>query len=192
MADGTDATPAQGADVATPTGSAPPVQGTDADAHGADAGNGEQTVEALSAKIAELERDNQAYRERERARERETRKATSETSTLADRIGELERELASERSARQEQSLRLASIASAQRLGFRNPDLAYRLLDLEAVDYGPDGTPRNVEKLLQDVAKSEPYLLVATDFGGGQRGASPAPGADMNAVIRAAAGRPPA
>lgn len=175
------------------------VQGTpqepEAGAQGAAAEDGEETVETLRAKIALLEKDNLSYRERERKREREEAKKvaaeSSETERLASRVADLERQLTERVQREQEQSLRLASITSAQKLGYRNPDLAYRLLDTAAVEFGDDGAPVNVDAMLSALAKSDPYLLTHTDFGGGQRGASAAKGQDMNALIRSAAGRQP-
>lgn len=188
MAEATGAAEVQGAEAATPTGSEVPVQGTEPESVQGTPEVGLPTVEALQAKIEDLTRDNVAYRERERLRQAEA----PQVETLTSRIAELESQLSSERQGRQEQSLRLASVTEAQRLGFRNPDLAYRLLDASSVDFGENGSPRNVAKLLQDVAKADPYLLVTTDFGGGTRGESPASGAssDMNAIIRRASGRP--
>jgi hypothetical protein len=145
------------------------------------------------AKIADLERDNLAYRERERKREqaekRQAQTEASESGRLAERVADLERQLAERTVREQEQSLRLASMTAAQRLGYRNPEIAYRLLDTKAIVFDEDGAPTNVDALLEGIGKSDPYLLTHTDFGGGQRGASAAAVPDMNAMLRRAAGR---
>lgn len=193
MAEQTGTAEAQGAEVAPAQGAAAPAQGAATDAQGASGEESAQSVEALTAKIAALEKDNRSYRQREKAwqeqQKAQEQAGQSEAERLSSRVVELERELTDLRAQRQEQSLRLASVASAQKLGYRNPDLAYRLLDLSAVDYADDGTPRNIDKLLTELAKSDPYLLVQTDFGGGQRGSSASPSSSMNTLIRNAAGR---
>jgi predicted RNase H-like nuclease (RuvC/YqgF family) len=182
-AQGVEAAQAQGADPAVP-----------ADAQGATPPDEGLSVEALQRKVTELEKDNRSYRQaakqREAAEKAKTEAEMSESERLASRVEELERQLTDREQRAREQSLRLASMTSAQRLGYRNPDIAYRLLDTSAIEFGEDGTPTNVEQMLTALAKSDPYLLVATDFGGGQRGASAAQGTDMNTLIRRAAGRP--
>jgi hypothetical protein len=187
MPDQTTGEPVQG------TADPQPQGGTAPDAQGA-AGTPvtEPDVEAMRAKIAELERDNRGYRQAAKAREEaEKAKAQAELSEAerlrAENQSLMERATTAERRA-QEQSLRLTSAGIASRLGFRNPDLATSLIAAR-VEYDDAGEPTNVEKLLTDLSKSDPYLLTATDFGGGQRGASAATGPDMNAIIRRAAGR---
>jgi len=176
---------AQGATPGQSQGDAPPAQGATPPTQGAGDDSGGATVEALTARISTLERENRTYRQQIRsAREQQD---TGEVERLTGRVADLERELVDQRVQRQEQSLRLAALTEAQRLGFRNPDLAYRLMDHSAVEYAEDGAPRNVGRLLGELAKTDSYLLGTTDFGGGAR--SSAQGADMNALIRRAAGR---
>lgn len=195
MADETGTIDAQGADVAQATTGTSGAQGatseqpptaepTSEPTQGAGESSEGPSVADLQAKIAELERDNAAYREGRRQRE------SAELSKLHARIAELEADLATRREREQEQSLRLVSQATASRLGFKDPDLAYELLrGNPQVDWKND-EPANIEKLLTDVAKARPYLLTSTDFGGGVRGASPAaPQDDFNQMIRRGAGR---
>lgn len=165
---------------------------TKADAQGA-APAEPATVEILQRKITDLEKDNRSYRQAAKQRD-DADKATSlasmdEAERLRAENAELREANAGLVRTSQEQSLRLASAAAAQRLGFRNPDLAHRLIDAAAVEYGEDGAPRNIEPMLVALAKSDPYLLTQTDFGGGQRGVSVAQASDMNALIRKSVGR---
>lgn len=107
----------------------------------------------------------------------------------ADRITALETELEAERSARRAMTLQQTAVSTARRLGFRDPELAARLIQAEDVEFGDDGTPQNVEKLLGGISKEYPNLIGATvDYGGGPRG-NPAQPVDMNQRIRRAAGR---
>ena len=136
----------------------------------------------------------QAERSRAEAAEKELKKL-KDANLSADerkdqRIAELERENAQEKLLRQGATLRAEAYATAQRLGFRAPDIAYRLLDPAEVVYAEDGSPKNLSTLLQAVVKEHPYLAggTAADAGLGPRGAPPSAAGDMNAAIRRAAG----
>lgn len=90
------------------------------------------------------------------------------------------------------QELRLGgSVASAaSRLGFRNPELASRIIDKAALKFDDKGSATNVEDLLTALIEANPYLAnTSPDFGGGNRGTSPASGPSMTELIRAASGR---
>ena len=153
------------------------------------------TTEPTTVDVAVLQRELAEAR-REAAKHRtDLRKVTdaqlTETERLQRRVTELEQEREAIASRDRERAIRLAALEAAARLGFRDPDLAVRLVDASAVETRDDGTPKNVERLLADVLARSPYLgrpSTAADFGGGQRGAGPA-GTDMNSLIRRAAGR---
>lgn len=87
--------------------------------------------------------------------------------------------------------LRLATIEAARRLGFRNPEIAYRLISTSSVEFTPEGEPKNIDQLLGTIATGDPYLLNGQsprpDLGGGPRGTPPGP--DINSMIRRATGR---
>jgi hypothetical protein len=193
MPGATSETEAQGAPTTPPQGgegSTPEVQGTTAPAAAETPPEGAPTVEALAAKNRELEADNRKYRLAAKAREDADRAKAAEGLSEAERLAQENEALRAERdslkSRSQEQSLRLAATGSATRLGFRNPDIAVGLIATR-VEYGEDGEPTNVDALLTALGKSDPYLLVQTDFGGGPRGTSPASGApSMNDIIRGA------
>lgn len=143
--------------------------------------------------IAALRRERE-QREAAEKRERDLTKRLkayedkdkSESEKNAERIAELERQNSELAAARRTDTLRLAAAAEARKLGFRNPDLAYRLVASE-VEFDDAGTPKNVDRLLADLAKGDPYLVASTpDFGGGPRGSAPAAGQSMNDAIRRA------
>lgn len=135
----------------------------------------------LARELASARREAAGYRTKLRTYE-ERDKTDAEKS--ADRIAELERENAELRTTGQQAALRSETYAVASRLGFRNPSIAFRMIDPASVSYAEDGSPRNVAALLEQVVKADPYLTTATtDFGGGPRGAPPA-GEDMNELIR--------
>jgi ATPase subunit of ABC transporter with duplicated ATPase domains len=157
--------------------------------------NGEQSELGDAGKAA-IDSERAARREAEKqlkalqAEMRQQREAQNAQKPLAEQLEAAKQELAQMRAQLQEQSLRQATVSAATKLGYRNPDLAYRLVDAKDVQFDEDGTPTNIEKLLADVAKGDSYLLTATDFGGGTRGSQPGgTGANMNDLIRQAAGR---
>lgn len=186
---------AQGAQQGEAQGAPSPAQGAQASRQQpTPQGDGQQQTSqqgddpaALQERIVKLERENYQYRERERQRQQQP----APDADAAERLSKLQSQVTEMQSQRQEQSLQLAAVTAAQKLGFRNPELAYRLLDKDAVQYADDGTATNVEKLLTELAKSDQYLLAGTDFGGGPRGASSAQSGEptMNDLLRQSVGR---
>ena len=85
----------------------------------------------------------------------------SETERLTRRASDLERQLAERDEALRERTVLASAVDAASRLGFANPRLAYRLLDHAAIEFEADGTPSNVEALLKDLLRAEPYLTSA-------------------------------
>jgi len=167
--------------------------GPDKQAQGAASG-GDDSVDALRERIELLQRENFTYRDEKRKREEADKKRTegeqSEVEKLTAKVSEMESALADRERRAKEQSLRLASVTEAQRLGFRNPDIAHRLIDQGKVEYDDSGDATNIGSLMEAIAKSDPYLIAATDFGGGVRGQSASkPNDDMNARIRRSVGR---
>ena len=71
---------------------------------------------------------------------------------------ELEQERAESAARDRERAIRLAALEAAAKLGFRDPDLAVRLVDPASVEFRDDGTPKDVERLLADVLARSPYL----------------------------------
>jgi hypothetical protein len=185
-AQGTEAAPAQGATTEAQGASSAPAQGASGAA-------GEVSVETLTKKVADLEKDNRAYRQRESAREAAAKAQETADMTEVQRLtaenNDLRAQMQTMTAKTQEQSLRTAAVEVAQRLGYKNPDIAFAHLvrNRDTLEFAEDGTPTNVEKMLRGLADSDPYLVVNTDFGGGQRGAPVPQGQDMNALIRGAA-----
>lgn len=100
----------------------------------------------------------------------------SESEKTAKRLAELERDLAERDRQIQEQTVRTAAVTAAAKLGFANPDVAFRLLDFAAIEFDEAGHPRNVDALLGSLAKAEPYLVrqaavgsADTGLGGGRQ-----------------------
>jgi hypothetical protein len=165
----------------------------------AQAATGDNEPETISLEEArKLRRENRSLRERltplEQAEEARKQAALAELPELerAKRENaELKEQLASAATRDQERNIRVAALEAATTLGFRNPALAYKLIERDLVQYAEDGTPKNVDALLKKIAEGDPYLTRSggADFGGGHRGETPGQGTDMNALLRAA-GRP--
>lgn len=110
----------------------------------------------------------------------------TETERTALRIAELERKLVDREAAVQERTVLAATVETAARLGFANPRLAHRLLDHSAIEFDEEGTPMNVEVLLRELLRSEPYLTSSHarptgSIDGGTRGA---PGLTLDEINR--------
>ena len=159
------------------------------------ADGGARDVATLQRDLADARKEASKHRAEAKRLTDERKAATdaqlSETERLARRVAELEAEREELQGRDRERALRFAAVDAAARLGFRDPELAVRLIDRDAVEVRDDGTPKNVERLLAEVLAKAPYLGRSggtADFGGGIRGSVP-PGSDMNSLIRRAAGR---
>lgn len=189
------ATPAAGG--ATPPQT--PANGSqpDADAQPATgAQDGDPALGAGGTKALRAEREARADAER-RAKTAEDELGKLRDANLTEgerrdkRLAELERRDADHERERQDWRLREAVMASAQRLGYRNPSIAFSLIDRAALEYDEGGEPKNVDRLLGDLATAEPYLTGSArggSFDGGPRGKTTG-GQTFDEQIRRAAGR---
>lgn len=110
-------------------------------------------------RLAVLEAKN---KERDEAELTETEKLRKELEQVKATADKREAEYRSER-------VRTSTVRAAAKLGYADPDDAFRLIDSDSVE--DDGS--NVDKLLGDLLKSKPYLAssrVAGSADGGQRG----------------------
>jgi hypothetical protein len=155
-------------------------------------GTGQPDMATLQRELAELRRSEARYRT-ENKRLTEAAQAAedatlSEQERIAKRLAEAERRSGELETELREQRLRSAVLAAAGRLS-DEPEILLALLDRTAIEWGPDGSPKGLERALKAIVEAHPKLArSAPDFGGGQRGATPT-GTDMNAFIRRAAGR---
>lgn len=155
------------------------------------AASGTDDVALLRSQLEELRRESAAHRKERQRLEAEAKAAADaklpEQERIAKELADLRAENESLRTSTQSAALRVAAVEVATRLGFRSPELAYRLLDSAQVEWREDGQPKNVEHLLNDVLKRDPYLgKPSPDLGGGPRGGTPSRDVSMNDLIRAA------
>lgn len=114
------------------------------------------------------------------ANKSELQKTQESLSTKDEEISSLRNELQSERA-------QAAVSRVATKMKFVNPGLAYRLVDLKALEYD-DGKPveKSIEDALKPLVESDPYLVSSKprgDGGGGPRGGD-ASGQSMNDRLR--------
>lgn len=159
------------------------------DAQAADATADQSESKDVATVLSELRRENQSLRRRLRSAEGSS---DEQTATLRDQVESLstqlrereERDRAREQKE-QDREVRLAALTAATKLRFRNPELAYRLIERGAVTFNKDGEPTNVENLLKGVLDGNDYLAAGDgDFGGGERGGGTPVANDMNTLIR--------
>lgn len=122
---------------------------------------------------ANAERDKAGMSELERA-QAEAKAATQANAELTARL--------------QANAIRTAAYEAASELGFRSPEVAYRLLNHSELELNAEGEPKNVKRLLTELLQKEPYLgkAAGVDYGGGNRGGTPPSTPGMNELLRAA------
>ena len=151
-------------------------------------------------------------RESEHEARRSLKRERAERRKLEARIAELESNGDSDKAARdlqaandratqaearlRKQTLRSEAMEQAAKLGFNSPATAARLIDQDDVEWDDD-SPTNVKSLLREILRDDPSLKRRArddqdeddaDAGAGRRGGTTGL-QDMNAAIRAAAGR---
>lgn len=147
---------------------------------------GEMSREAYEKELQAARREAAKYRTRAQALEDEKK---SETEKQAEELVRLREQNTALMAQQREVTTQLQASATARRLNFRNPDLAFSMI-ANRVEYDEEGKPKNIDKLLEDLAKSETYLVNgAKDFGQGPRGSAPSAGANIDQMIRSAARR---
>lgn len=132
----------------------------------------EQERDALATEKADRERQELTELEREKALRAE---AESKATAAEERA----------RVALSKSSVKLA----ATKAGAANPDVVYRLLDLDDLTYGDDGEPTNADTLVEALLKAEPYLLATSNGGSSGPPATPPPGKKPSKDERIARGR---
>ena len=154
----------------------------------------EQRADRLERELQEARRDAATNRTKARQLEQAQEQARQQGMTEAERLTARQTALETENrellTRLRDQALTSAAVAAATKLGFRNPELAVRLLDRTAVEWADDGQPKGVEAQLREMAKADSYLLKngtgAGDYGGGNRGAAPGGGPPgMNELLHA-------
>lgn len=88
----------------------------------------------------------------------------SEQEKLQKKLAELEREAAEKARALQERTTEYEVKLKAANLGIIDPEAAWRLLDVAAIEFYDDGKPKNIELLLKELIKNKPYLAALAQY----------------------------
>jgi hypothetical protein len=101
----------------------------------------------LAKKVEDLEKKQQEAEDKDKS---EVERLSTEKTRLEKEMEDLRRENATS-------TVRSEVRIQAARMGFNNPDDAYRLLDLAKID--PEELGKDAEKALKALAKDKPYLI---------------------------------
>lgn len=115
-------------------------------------------TENANRRKAEQQAEEQKRRDEEAAAAKNGEWQTVAQKAQEERDEERRKREETERLAR-ERLIRADIRTHATALGFANPAIAHRLVDVDAVTFDDAGEPTNIEALLKEVAKAEPYLI---------------------------------
>ena len=120
-----------------------------------------KTATAAQKRLQELEAAEQKRKEAE----------LSELQKAQAKLAELEAEKA--QNTQQLKTMRIKSAVQVQalKLGFQDPEDAYRLADLAGVEVGEDGSVTGIDKALKALSEGRPYLLKVQKAGDTDAGA---------------------
>lgn len=114
---------------------------------------------AAKATQKELEQIRAQLRAHEDAKLSEAERIAKQLETLQSQVAAKEAREAELTKSLQEQALRFEVVNEAAKLQIVDPEAAYKLLDLSAIERDDDGRPVNVAKALKDLVKAKPYLV---------------------------------
>lgn len=144
-------TPQAGAETTPGTGQQPPAG---------------MTAEEAARVIAELRRENAKHRT-------DLKKFEDAQLTEQQRLEKRATDAEATAKAYQQRIAGYEVKITAQKLGIIDPDLALLAIQSQ-LEYEDDGTPKNAEKLLADLAKAKPYLVAANANGSQTQAGQPA------------------
>ena len=121
---------------------------------------GERAKQAKAALLKELgfEDLDSATKLIKTARETEEA-AKSELQKAQERAAELEKKIEADKLERREMAVSHEIAIQSGKLGIVDGDVAYKLLDKEAIEFDDNGKPKNIEDLLKKLVQDKPYLL---------------------------------
>jgi hypothetical protein len=90
----------------------------------------------------------------------------TEAQKLADKLAKLEAERDSALNERRKAIVNSAVTSAAARLQFRDPGDVLAMLDTSKLEVGEDGTIKELDEQLANLAKAKPYLLATSIIGG--------------------------
>lgn len=148
---------------------------------------GEKALEAFKQRAREAER---AQKDLETKLKEFEDRDKSELEKAQGRISELEQSGTATTRELQEARVEASILKAASKAGIANTEVAAKLLDTSKIEYDDSGKPKNVGKLLADLAKEHLFLTEGprrTSLDGGVR--TPVKADDVDSAIRRLAGR---
>lgn len=124
-----------------------------------------ERAQKAEAELAKIASDRQAAEDAERS---ELQKAQAAKERVEKERDDLRAQLQAERN-------RTALVNAAVKLGARDPEVVFRLVDADKVEVNDDGLPENAEEVVKAILDAKPYLVGATS------GGDPATGAAVSA-----------
>lgn len=121
---------------------------------------GERAKQAKTATLKELGFASFEEAEALIKKARDTEEASkSELQKAQERAAELEKRIEAEAAMRKEMAVSHEIAIQSGKLGIVDGDVAYKLLDKEAIEFDDNGKPKNIEDLLKKLVQDKPYLL---------------------------------
>lgn len=150
-------------------------------------------VQRLQEKASKASREAARYRtERNGLQQKVTEhQRAGESAEEAQERERQERDQALEQLQRENRDLKVGATVrdEAAKAKAHNPARVWSIIQAD-VEVDDDGNPANVQDLLADLKRSDPYLFRRTDGDAGAgKGQDSTPPSDINSTIRAAAGR---
>lgn len=143
-----------------------PQTGTPPETGGENSGDAKLTQDQVNDIIAErLRREREKYADYDDLKAKASKWAEYEDAQKSELEKAQERAEALERAAKAQETkyradlIRMEARVQAAQMGFMNPDDAYALAELDAVEIGETGEIEGVKKALEALAKDKPYLL---------------------------------
>lgn len=124
------------------------------------AGDGNEAMTLENAR--ELRRENQALRQRMKAFEDKAKAEEdaklSETQKLQKQVADAEAEKKAAAQRERERTAKYEVMLAAQKAGIVDADAAYKLLDLDTLEFDEKGNPKGIDAALKELLKAKPYL----------------------------------
>jgi hypothetical protein len=120
-----------------------------------------RSVEDLERDLAETRKEAKGYRlqlrEYQKSEEERRQASLSESEKIAERAAEAEKRLA----AYQDRLLKSEIKMTAQAAQFAKPEMAFKFIDADAIEYDDNGDPTNLGDLFAALKESEGWLFNA-------------------------------
>lgn len=109
--------------------------------------------------VRKLREEAMSRRKKLREIEQELDKYKAEVEELRKNLAEAERIAEEKDNTLKQRQTEYETKLLAQNLGIVDPDVAWSLLNVSAIEFDNDGRPKNLEQLLKELVNKKPYLV---------------------------------